>query len=99
MHLWSNNLHNEADFESTEKLEQNSRILFLLCFILCLSLVFIFKLTLQSKIHVFPRSKDSMYHALGYSTILVMQAAMTFEQQDIQMGISTMKDALQTCQR
>ncbi|EOB01868.1 Tetratricopeptide repeat protein 39B, partial [Anas platyrhynchos] len=44
-------------------------------------------------------SKDSMYHALGYSTILVMQAAMTFEQQDIQMGISTMKDALQTCQR
>lgn len=46
-----------------------------------------------------PRSKDSMYHALGYSTILVMQAAMTFEQQDIQMGISTMKEALQTCQR
>ncbi|XP_025929308.1 tetratricopeptide repeat protein 39B isoform X2 [Apteryx rowi] len=40
-----------------------------------------------------------MYHALGYSTILVMQAAMTFEQQDIQMGISTMKEALQTCQR
>ncbi|OXB81740.1 UNVERIFIED_CONTAM: hypothetical protein H355_010301 [Colinus virginianus] len=46
-----------------------------------------------------PWSKDSMYHALGYSTILVMQAAMTFEQQDIQMGISTMKEALQTCQR
>ncbi|KAJ7406270.1 tetratricopeptide repeat domain 39B [Willisornis vidua] len=46
-----------------------------------------------------PWSKDSMYHALGYSTILVMQAAMTFEHQDIQMGISTMKEALQTCQR
>ncbi|XP_043933140.1 tetratricopeptide repeat protein 39B isoform X2 [Protopterus annectens] len=46
-----------------------------------------------------PWSKDSVYHALGYSTILVMQAAMTFEQQDIQMGISTMKEALQTCQR
>ncbi|XP_074787677.1 tetratricopeptide repeat protein 39B isoform X1 [Athene noctua] len=46
-----------------------------------------------------PWSKDSMYHALGYSTILVMQAAMTFEQQDIQVGISTMKEALQTCQR
>ncbi|EMP34065.1 Tetratricopeptide repeat protein 39B [Chelonia mydas] len=44
-------------------------------------------------------SKDSMYHALGYSTILVMQAAMTFEPQDIQMGISTMKEALHTCQR
>ncbi|XP_019339393.1 tetratricopeptide repeat protein 39B isoform X1 [Alligator mississippiensis] len=46
-----------------------------------------------------PWSKDSMYHALGYGTILVMQAAMTFEQQDIQLGISTMKEALQTCQR
>ncbi|XP_038625332.1 tetratricopeptide repeat protein 39B isoform X3 [Tachyglossus aculeatus] len=46
-----------------------------------------------------PWSKESMYHALGYSTILVMQAAMTFEQQDIQMGITTMKEALQTCQR
>ncbi|KAG8595502.1 hypothetical protein GDO81_001539 [Engystomops pustulosus] len=46
-----------------------------------------------------PWAKDSMYHALGYSTILVMQAAMTFEPQDIQMGIGTMKEALQTCQR
>ncbi|XP_044128185.1 tetratricopeptide repeat protein 39B [Bufo gargarizans] len=46
-----------------------------------------------------PWAKDSIYHALGYSTILVMQAAMTFEPQDIQMGIATMKEALQTCQR
>ncbi|XP_040214457.1 tetratricopeptide repeat protein 39B [Rana temporaria] len=46
-----------------------------------------------------PWAKDSMYHALGYSTILVMQAAMTFEPQDIQMGIGQMKEALQTCQR
>ncbi|XP_060093247.1 tetratricopeptide repeat protein 39B isoform X2 [Heteronotia binoei] len=46
-----------------------------------------------------PWSKDSMYHALGYSTILVMQAAMTFEQQDIQIGLATMKEALQTCQK
>ncbi|CAI9557917.1 unnamed protein product [Staurois parvus] len=46
-----------------------------------------------------PWAKDSIYHALGYSTILVMQAAMTFEPQDIQMGIGTMKEALQTCQR
>ncbi|XP_018411986.1 PREDICTED: tetratricopeptide repeat protein 39B isoform X2 [Nanorana parkeri] len=46
-----------------------------------------------------PWAKDSMYHTLGYSTILVMQAAMTFEPQDIQMGIGTMKEALQTCQR
>ncbi|XP_077201221.1 tetratricopeptide repeat protein 39B isoform X2 [Paroedura picta] len=46
-----------------------------------------------------PWSKGSMYHALGYSTILVMQAAMTFEQQDIQMGLATMKEALHTCQK
>ncbi|XP_055044464.2 tetratricopeptide repeat protein 39B [Misgurnus anguillicaudatus] len=46
-----------------------------------------------------PWSKKSMYHALGYSSILVMQAAMTFEQQDIQTGMATIKEALQTCQR
>ncbi|KAM9329017.1 tetratricopeptide repeat protein 39B-like [Gastrophryne carolinensis] len=46
-----------------------------------------------------PWAKESMYHALGYSTILVLQAAMTFEPQDIQLGISTMKEALHTCQR
>lgn len=46
-----------------------------------------------------PCAKESMYHALGYSTIVVLQAVMTFEQQDIQNGISAMRDALQTCQR
>ncbi|XP_078426438.1 tetratricopeptide repeat protein 39B isoform X4 [Cetorhinus maximus] len=46
-----------------------------------------------------PWSKDSMYHALGYSTMHAMQAAMTFEQQDILAAIGTMKEALQTCQR
>ncbi|EGV93114.1 Tetratricopeptide repeat protein 39B [Cricetulus griseus] len=45
------------------------------------------------------KAKESMYHALGYSTIVVLQAIMTFEQQDIQNGISAMKDALQTCQK
>uniref|UniRef100_G3QSN4 Tetratricopeptide repeat protein 39B n=1 Tax=Gorilla gorilla gorilla TaxID=9595 RepID=G3QSN4_GORGO len=45
------------------------------------------------------RAKESMYHALGYSTIVVLQAVLTFEQQDIQNGISAMKDALQTCQK
>uniref|UniRef100_A0A674JVQ6 Tetratricopeptide repeat protein 39B n=1 Tax=Terrapene triunguis TaxID=2587831 RepID=A0A674JVQ6_9SAUR len=59
----------------------------------------IFLTALETDLYVCPRSKDSMYHALGYSTILVMQAAMTFEHQDIQMGISTMKEALHTCQR
>lgn len=40
-----------------------------------------------------------MYHALGYSSILVMQAAMTFEHKDIQAAMGTIKEALQTCQR
>ncbi|KAM3857737.1 tetratricopeptide repeat protein 39B [Diretmus argenteus] len=46
-----------------------------------------------------PWWRDSMYHALGYSSILVMQAAMTFEHKDIQTAMATIKDALQTCQR
>ncbi|CAM4673876.1 unnamed protein product [Leuciscus chuanchicus] len=46
-----------------------------------------------------PWSKDSMYHALGYSSIMAMQATMTFEHKDIQTGMATIKDALQTCQR
>uniref|UniRef100_A0A3B3SV32 Tetratricopeptide repeat protein 39B n=1 Tax=Paramormyrops kingsleyae TaxID=1676925 RepID=A0A3B3SV32_9TELE len=46
-----------------------------------------------------PWARESMYHALGYSSILVMQAAMTFEHKDIQTAMGTIKDALQTCQR
>lgn len=46
-----------------------------------------------------PWSRDSMYHALGYSSILVMQAAMTFDLQDIQTAMRTIKDALHTCNR
>lgn len=46
-----------------------------------------------------PWWRDSMYHALGYSSILVMQATMTFEQRDIQTAMGTIKEALNTCQR
>ncbi|XP_034713190.1 tetratricopeptide repeat protein 39B-like [Etheostoma cragini] len=46
-----------------------------------------------------PWWRDSMYHALGYSSILVMQATMTFEHRDIQAAMATIKEALQTCQR
>uniref|UniRef100_A0A672ZCR2 Tetratricopeptide repeat protein 39B n=1 Tax=Sphaeramia orbicularis TaxID=375764 RepID=A0A672ZCR2_9TELE len=46
-----------------------------------------------------PWWRDSMYHALGYSSILVMQATMTFEQRDIQTAMATIKEALHTCQR
>uniref|UniRef100_A0A7N8WQ82 Tetratricopeptide repeat protein 39B n=1 Tax=Mastacembelus armatus TaxID=205130 RepID=A0A7N8WQ82_9TELE len=34
-----------------------------------------------------PWWRDSMYHALGYSSILVMQATMTFEHRDIQVAM------------
>uniref|UniRef100_A0A671UIP4 Tetratricopeptide repeat protein 39B n=1 Tax=Sparus aurata TaxID=8175 RepID=A0A671UIP4_SPAAU len=46
-----------------------------------------------------PWWKDSMYHALGYSSILVMQATMTFEHRDIQAAMATIKEALHTCQK
>uniref|UniRef100_A0A7N9AR79 Tetratricopeptide repeat protein 39B n=1 Tax=Mastacembelus armatus TaxID=205130 RepID=A0A7N9AR79_9TELE len=46
-----------------------------------------------------PWWRDSMYHALGYSSILVMQATMTFEHRDIQVAMATIKEALHTCHR
>ncbi|XP_062871442.1 tetratricopeptide repeat protein 39B isoform X2 [Trichomycterus rosablanca] len=46
-----------------------------------------------------PWYKESVYHALGYSSILVMQAGMTFDQKDIQVAMATIKEALHTCQR
>ncbi|KAI5609288.1 tetratricopeptide repeat protein 39B [Silurus asotus] len=46
-----------------------------------------------------PWYKDSMYHALGYSSILVMQAGMTFEHKDIQVAMTAIKESLQTCQK
>lgn len=45
------------------------------------------------------RYKDSVYHALGYSSILVMQAGMTFENKDIQVAMTAIKESLQTCQK
>uniref|UniRef100_A0A663E646 Tetratricopeptide repeat domain 39A n=1 Tax=Aquila chrysaetos chrysaetos TaxID=223781 RepID=A0A663E646_AQUCH len=39
------------------------------------------------------RTKDSMYHALTYATILEMQAMMTFDPQDILNAGNTMKEA------
>lgn len=40
-----------------------------------------------------------MYHAMGYSSILVMQAAMTFEPKDIDTAMTSLRESLQTCQR
>ncbi|MCI4387878.1 hypothetical protein PGIGA_G00079090 [Pangasianodon gigas] len=46
-----------------------------------------------------PWYKNSVYHALGYSSILVMQAGMTFEHKDIQVAMTAIKESLQTCQK
>lgn len=45
------------------------------------------------------RTKESMYHALTYATILEMQAMMTFDPQDILNAGNTMKEAQATCQK
>lgn len=45
------------------------------------------------------RKSESMYHAMGYSSILVMQAAMTFEPKDIDAAMTSLRESLQTCQR
>ncbi|XP_034044406.1 tetratricopeptide repeat protein 39B-like isoform X2 [Thalassophryne amazonica] len=46
-----------------------------------------------------PRKSQSMYHAMGYSSILVMQAGMTFESNDIDVAMASLRESLQTCQR
>ncbi|XP_036410489.1 tetratricopeptide repeat protein 39A-like [Megalops cyprinoides] len=45
------------------------------------------------------RTKDSMYHALTYATILEMQAMMTFSHEDILAAGNNMKEAQTLCQR
>uniref|UniRef100_A0AAR2KDN2 Tetratricopeptide repeat domain 39A n=1 Tax=Pygocentrus nattereri TaxID=42514 RepID=A0AAR2KDN2_PYGNA len=40
-----------------------------------------------------PRSKESMYHALIYATVLEMQAMMTFQHEDLVSAGNTMKSA------
>uniref|UniRef100_A0A8C7QMW4 Tetratricopeptide repeat domain 39A n=1 Tax=Oncorhynchus mykiss TaxID=8022 RepID=A0A8C7QMW4_ONCMY len=44
-------------------------------------------------------TKDSMYHALTYATILEMQAMMTFDPENILAAGNTMKEAQAVCQR
>ncbi|XP_060619571.2 tetratricopeptide repeat protein 39A [Anolis sagrei] len=46
-----------------------------------------------------PRSRESMYHALIYATILEMQATMTFEHDDLVHAAQMMKEAQDICQR
>uniref|UniRef100_A0A3B5LPV0 Tetratricopeptide repeat protein 39B n=1 Tax=Xiphophorus couchianus TaxID=32473 RepID=A0A3B5LPV0_9TELE len=46
-----------------------------------------------------PQKSHSMYHAMGYSSILLMQAAMTFDPKDMDVAMASLKEALHTCQR
>ncbi|XP_041640247.1 tetratricopeptide repeat protein 39B-like isoform X2 [Cheilinus undulatus] len=45
-----------------------------------------------------PWKSQSMYHAMGYSSILVMQAGMTFEPKDMDAAMASLRESLQTCQ-
>ncbi|KAM6940305.1 tetratricopeptide repeat protein 39B-like [Xenentodon cancila] len=40
-----------------------------------------------------------MYHSMGYSSILLMQAAMTFDPKDMDTAMTSLRDSLHTCQR
>uniref|UniRef100_A0A669EI44 Tetratricopeptide repeat protein 39B n=1 Tax=Oreochromis niloticus TaxID=8128 RepID=A0A669EI44_ORENI len=46
-----------------------------------------------------PWKSESMYHAMGYSSILVMQAAMTFDAKDMDAAMTSLRESLQVCQR
>eukprot|EP00064_Thunnus_orientalis_P011374 superscaffoldBa00001640_g11405 len=45
------------------------------------------------------QKSQSMYHAMGYSSILVMQAGMTFDLKDMDAAMTSLRESLQTCQR
>lgn len=61
---------------------------------LCLSNKFV-----QAQAKLEPWVNESMYHALGYSTIMYLQAMMTFEPQSIQQASNSNKIALDVCER
>ncbi|XP_054421874.1 tetratricopeptide repeat protein 39B-like [Pteronotus mesoamericanus] len=46
---------------------------------------------------IHPWSKNSMYHALIYSILMVVKAILTFDPQDIEVGMTAAKEALKTC--
>ncbi|KAJ3614056.1 hypothetical protein NHX12_017633 [Muraenolepis orangiensis] len=48
--------------------------------------------------HLKPRKDQSMYHAMGYSSMLVMQAGMTFDPKDVDLAMTSLSESLQTCQ-
>ncbi|XP_034086117.1 tetratricopeptide repeat protein 39B [Gymnodraco acuticeps] len=46
-----------------------------------------------------PRKNQSMYHAMGYTSILVMQAGMTFDPKDMDNAMASLRESLATCQK
>ncbi|XP_029014242.1 tetratricopeptide repeat protein 39B-like [Betta splendens] len=46
-----------------------------------------------------PWRSQSIYHAVGHSSILAMQAGMTFEPKDIAAAMTSLRESLETCQR
>ncbi|XP_011359690.1 tetratricopeptide repeat protein 39B-like [Pteropus medius] len=46
---------------------------------------------------IHPWSKNSIYHALIYGILMVVKAILTFDPQDIQIGMTAAKEALKTC--
>ncbi|XP_063417875.1 tetratricopeptide repeat protein 39B-like [Mytilus trossulus] len=53
----------------------------------------------DAKARMEPGSNNSMYHALGYGTILYIQAVMTFDMTDIEAAIQALKKSLHVCDR
>ncbi|XP_066243626.1 tetratricopeptide repeat protein 39B-like [Saccopteryx leptura] len=46
---------------------------------------------------ILPWSKNSIYHALIYGILMVVKAILTFDPQDIEIGMTAVKEALKTC--
>nr|XP_010966066.1 tetratricopeptide repeat protein 39B [Camelus bactrianus] len=46
---------------------------------------------------IYPWSKNSIYHALIYGILMVVKAILTFDPQDIEIGMIAAKEALRTC--
>ncbi|CAL1544810.1 unnamed protein product [Lymnaea stagnalis] len=65
---------------------------------LALNLFFNNKFTL-AKEHMQPWADRSMYHALGYGTILYIQAVMTFDMADIEIAIEAIKKSVIVCNK
>ncbi|CAH1776044.1 unnamed protein product [Owenia fusiformis] len=53
----------------------------------------------EAKARFEPWAHCSMYHGLGYSTIMYLQAVMTFDMTDIETAIETVKAAVSVCNK